>query len=56
MISLTKNQLVNVMVSIILIRLYLSFPRELLIGAGNAAWLLVIFLSILAFILFYAIL
>lgn len=55
MISLTKNQLVNVMVSIILIRLYLSFPRELLINAGNAAWLLVIFLSILAFILFYAI-
>lgn len=52
---ISKNQLTSVIVSMILIRLYLTFPRELLMHAGNAAWILVIFLSILALLLFYII-
>lgn len=53
MINLTKNQLTCMMISIILIRLYLTLPREILIYAGNAGWILILYLIIIAFFLFF---
>lgn len=53
MISLTKNQLANLMVSMVLIRLYLSLPRDMFVYAGNAAWILVIYITLIATLLFY---
>ncbi len=53
MINLTKNQLTSIITSMILIRIYLSLPREMLMSAGNAAWLMVIYITILALILFW---
>lgn len=53
MISLTKNQLTSLMVSMVLIRLYLSLPRDMFVCAGNAAWILVIYITTIALFLFY---
>ena len=55
MISLTKSQLTSLMISMILIRLYLSLPREMLVCAGNSAWILIIYLTILGLLLFLAV-
>lgn len=53
MISLSKNQLTNLITSMILIRLYLSLPREILMSAGSASWILVLFICIVASVLFF---
>ena len=53
MISLSKNQLTNLITSKILIRLYLSLPREILMSAGSASWILVFFICIVASVLFF---
>lgn len=53
MISLTKNQLTGLIMSMILIRLYLSLPREILMTAGNAAWILIIYITSIALVLFF---
>lgn len=53
MINLTKNQLTNLITSMILIRLYLSLPREILVSAGSASWILVLYISVVSVILFF---
>ncbi len=53
MINLTKNQLTNLITSMILIRLYLSLPREILMLGGSASWILVIYIIGVASILFF---
>ena len=55
MTQISKKQLSNLAVSLVLIRLFFALPREMLLAAGNAAWILCIFLTLVALFLFFII-
>jgi len=48
-----KIEMTSVMITLICMKLFLTFPRELLSSAGNGAWLSGIFITVVAVVIFY---
>ena len=55
MTQINEKQFSDICVSLVLIRLFFTLPREMLICAGNAAWLLSLYITIIALFMFFII-
>ena len=52
---LTSKQLSSVMINAIVVKMIMTFPRDLFVYCGNSAWLAGIYATVIAFGLFFAI-
>lgn len=50
---LKEKELVSVTVIAIVVKMLLTFPREIVINSGQAAWIQVLYVSVVAFLLLY---
>lgn len=55
MTEINKKQFSDLCLSLVLVRLFFTLPRQMLISAGNSAWILSIYLTLIALLMFFII-
>lgn len=48
-----KREVTTILINVICIKMLLTFPRTLIMSAGNAAWIQVLFLTLLTFFVYF---
>lgn len=52
-INITKNGLMMMLINAVCVKLFLTFPRGMVVNAGNSAWIQSIYISLAAMIIYY---
>ena len=51
-IKLNSKEIINIMINVLSVKLLFTFPKKLIVLAGNAAWIEIIYMSLLILLIF----
>lgn len=52
-ISLDFKEIMTILINVISVKLFFTFPKRIIVNAGNAAWIQIIYVSLISILIFY---